>query len=153
MSSSGNPDPVDCAVVADDDPEMRSLVSAVLRGFSLRVVEAENGRVLLERVRALRDPLALVVTDLQMPEVTGLRALRQMRRMGVEAPVVLITAFGGDHVHDEALRAGAAFVLDKPFSLVAFRERVADLLGDESRRSGTVLTRVPGEEEDEQSVG
>ena len=71
-----------------------------------------------------------------------------------EAPVVLVTAFGGAHLHEEALRAGAAFVFDKPFSLVAFRDRVADLLGDESRRSGTLLIAAAADEDsDEQSVG
>jgi CheY-like chemotaxis protein len=111
------------AVVADDDAEMRSLMSTVLRSAGFDVVEAVDGNELLEVLRRSLDaPPALVVTDVQMPGFTGTRVLQHMRRLGLKTPVIVVTAFGGPRLHAEALRLGAAAVLDKPFSVVTLRE-------------------------------
>jgi CheY-like chemotaxis protein len=111
------------AVVADDDPEMRSLMSAVLKSAAFDVTEVADGLALLELLRTtLKDPPALVVTDVQMPGFTGTRVLQHVRRLGLKTPVIVVTAFGGARLHAEALRLGASAVLDKPFSIFSLRE-------------------------------
>jgi two-component system, OmpR family, response regulator len=132
------------AIVADDDDELRGLVASVLRGLALHVVEARNGRELLElfRVRGCAAP-ALIVTDLQMPELTGLQALRRLRRIGIPSPVILVTAFGDPRIMKEALRAGAVSVLDKPFSIAVLRELASRLLGTTPAERGSAVRSMP----------
>lgn len=117
-------------IVAEDDDAMRDLLCTMFRKLRLGVVEAKNGRVLMDHLRTCGDWLPrLVVTDLEMPELTGMRALRQIRRARIDVPVILITAFGSDNVHQDGLRHGAVAVLDKPFSLATLRQLAVRLLG------------------------
>jgi len=122
MSSNppSNPPVARLGVVADDDPEMRALMASVLREAGFEVVELGNGRALMEHLRDAACP-ALLVTDFQMPEFTGLAVLKLIRRLGLPIPVILVTAFGNPRIHVDAARLGAAAVLDKPFSLVTLR--------------------------------
>lgn len=124
------------ALVADDDDEMRSLAGTVLRGAGLTVVEVPDGLALIEYLSRAARP-ALVVTDLQMPGATGLRVIRYVRRLGLEVPIILVTAFGNRRVHAEAVRLGATAVLDKPFAVSALRELALRLL-DSSEEPSSV---------------
>jgi CheY-like chemotaxis protein len=128
MNATGDETPRGVAVVADDDSGMRALMALVLERMSLSVIEAKDGGELTDCLKT-GQVLSLVVTDLQMPNGTGLRALKQARRLGLETPVIVVTAFGSDRVHEEALRLGATSVIDKPFSLATFREHVCRALG------------------------
>jgi len=69
-----------------------------------------------------------VISDVVMPHCTGLSALAAIKRMGHTYPFVVITAFGDDHTHNEALRLGAAAVFDKPLGLSELRSMVARLV-------------------------
>lgn len=113
-------------LVAEDHREMRELLVAVL-STDHEVLAARNGDDLLTQLRYAEAPIDVVVTDLRMPGLDGLTALRYLRHAGVRAPVVLITAFGDPATHTEARKLGAAAVFDKPFSIVDLRSRVRAL--------------------------
>ena len=120
-------------VVAEDDHEMRELVSESLRRDAYDVLTVGDGAGLLVRIgRQYRicepEPqIDLVVTDLRMPVVTGLEILRGLRAARCPTPVILMTAFGDDHVRREATELGAV-LLDKPFAMAALRAIAGDLL-------------------------
>lgn len=126
-------------LVADDDEEMRALVSGALRTDGFSVSEAKDGQELLsmlvEKTAADGSPIApdLVVTDVQMPGATGLRVLSHLRRAHSTVPVILITAFGSVELHAQAKRLGAATVLDKPFDLQSLRSLVRRLVSINGR--------------------
>ncbi|NUQ73558.1 MAG: response regulator [Polyangiaceae bacterium] len=121
-------------VVADDDDDMRSLLSGLFRADGFVVSEAKDGQELLAMLvaRTAPDgtPIApdLVVTDVQMPGATGIRVLSHVRRAHPTVPVILITAFGSVELHAQAKRLGAATVLDKPFDIGELRKLVQRLL-------------------------
>jgi CheY-like chemotaxis protein len=121
-------------LVADDDEEMRDLLSSVLKADGFTVSEAKDGQELLSMLVAKTAPdgsaLApdLVVTDVQMPGATGMRVLAHVRRAHPTVPVILITAFGSAELHAQAKRLGAATVLDKPFDLAVLRKLVQRIL-------------------------
>lgn len=119
-------------VVAEDSPQMRALISDMLRAEGYAVIEAKDGAELLDLlVDTLRDPHdgipALLVTDIWMPGCSGLEVLTRLRRFGWPTRVIVITAFGDETSHAEARRLGAALVLDKPFELSLLRAAVRDL--------------------------
>jgi CheY-like chemotaxis protein len=118
-------------LVADDDPAMRSMLGASLRRRGLEVDECRDGTELLERLESLRlgdDRPSLVVSDLRMPDVTGLDVVHWIGRWLPEVPVILITAFGDAQTHKRAKALGAAAVIDKPFDLEEFHEHVTRAL-------------------------
>jgi CheY-like chemotaxis protein len=117
-------------VIADDDPDILSLVQIVLRGAGHEVVAAHDGAEALERVLAERP--ALVVLDVMMPGLDGLEVTRRLRATeGFETlPVLLLTARVADADLQAGEAAGATGYLRKPFSPQELRERVAAALDD-----------------------
>jgi CheY-like chemotaxis protein len=104
-------------LIADDDREMRRLLSTCFQRVGFDVVEARDGRELVvtfRRMRRARVPHVVVVTDIDMPNMTGLEALRQIRRGMPDAHVIVVTALGDDSIRRYARRLGAAAVFEKP---------------------------------------
>ena len=108
-------------LVADDDPDMRALVASVLRRGGYDVVEACSGMEAIDHIAptvwAKRDGFKAIVSDVYMPDLTGLDLLAALRCTRLETPVILMTAFGDEEVHAEARSLGATAVLNKPFDL------------------------------------
>jgi CheY-like chemotaxis protein len=116
------------ALVADDDPHLRTMMGAMLRALGISVTELKDGWELLDTLHQIPAP-ALLVTDLQMPGYSGLRVIRYARRLALATPIILVTGFGNRRIHLEATRLGASGVLEKPFSIHALQALAARLLG------------------------
>ena len=100
-------------LVVDDKQLMRDSVGATLQRAGYTVVVANNGKDAVDKIA--RHQPAVVVTDLKMPEMTGLELLQHLREADADLPVVLMTAYGtvGDAV--EAMKHGAFDFVQKPF--------------------------------------
>jgi CheY-like chemotaxis protein len=86
---------------------------------------------LLEAVSQARDRAelpALIVSDVRMPGMSGLRVVEAIRRWGLRMPIILITAFGSEETLNEAFQLGATAVLSKPFDIDDLRAAVCCLL-------------------------
>ncbi|MCW5890478.1 MAG: response regulator [bacterium] len=113
-------------LLADDDPDLRRLLSLTLRRAGYDVVEAGDGVELLDRLEstvAKRDYFGVIVADVNMPGLTGLDVLAALRCTSWTTPVILITAFGDPATKAEADDLGA-MLLDKPLDLDALRVAV-----------------------------
>ena len=124
-------------LVVDDSRAMRMIVLRELRkaGHETRdAMEAENGRVALERVR--QGGVHLVLSGWNMPEMNGITLLRALRREGIEVPFGFITSESTAHIHREALDAGADFVVTKPFSGEALSAQVEQALRGRRQADG-----------------
>ena len=115
-------------LVADDDEDIRALVSFRLRKSGYEVLEAGNGSDALRLARE-RTP-ALAVLDWMMPGLTGVEVVEQLRADPATAhvPVVLLTARVQEADMARGLEAGADAYLKKPFSPKELSERVAETL-------------------------
>src|SRR5512146_1885665 len=100
-------------LIVDDEAPLRRLLDLRMRALGCEVVMAETGREALAAVE--REAPALVLLDLQMPEMDGLEVLRRLKHDGVELPVIVITAHGSIEAAVEAMKAGAYDFLPKPF--------------------------------------
>jgi CheY-like chemotaxis protein len=107
-------------LVADDDPELRTMMANRLRADGCDVIEAEDGHDAIDQLDALsdngarQDQLDLVVMDVRMPGFSGIEVTLLMRSWRWATPVVLVTAYPEPELLDEAKRLGAR-VLAKPF--------------------------------------
>jgi DNA-binding NtrC family response regulator len=125
-------------LVVDDELRLGKLASEMLELDGHEVVRAGGGREALVRLAAER--FDVVVTDLRMPEVDGLAVLRAARALAAPPEVVLMTAFGTAESAVEAMRAGAADYVTKPFSMDELRLRVRRLAGQ--RAAETLSERL-----------
>ena len=99
-------------LAVDDEPAFRLFVSTVLRDAGYEVTAAQGGAEALSLLGARH--FHLVLTDLKMPDVSGIEILEAVRRESPETPVILITAFGTIESAVEATKKGAADYLLKP---------------------------------------
>ncbi len=117
-------------LVADDSRVMRQIVIRTLRqaGYDGHdVVEAEDGRDALEKVTS--EAPDLVLSDWNMPEMTGIECLRALRASGSQVPFGFVTSEGSDEMRSTAASAGALFLIAKPFTPEAFDAVLAPVLG------------------------
>jgi two-component system, OmpR family, response regulator MtrA len=115
-------------LVADDDPDILSLVKAVLERSGHEVVAVSDGVEALAYLRERKPDLA--VLDIAMPEIDGLEVLRQLRAdaMTSDLPVVLLSARAQEADVELGFATGASAYLKKPFSPRELSDHVAELL-------------------------
>ena len=113
-------------LVVDDAADNRHLLKAVLTKLGTNVDVAENGRIAVDRVKAGTNASPdLVLMDLQMPELDGLGAIRELRSLGFAGPIVALTAHALADDRQRALAAGADGYETKPVSMQRLGEIVA----------------------------
>jgi DNA-binding NtrC family response regulator len=103
-------------LIVDDEASLRRLLDLRMRALGCEVVMAESGRQALAIVE--REVPALMLLDLQMPEMDGMEVLRRLKHDSVDLPVIVITAHGSIEAAVEAMKAGAYDFLPKPFDPV-----------------------------------
>ena len=116
-------------LVAEDDPDMRRLIATLLRMAGHKVAEAHDGMEILDRIESTiwkerPDLFDVIVSDVNMPGLSGLDVLAALRCAYWTTPVVLITAFGDEETRAEAKALGAAAFLDKPVDPEELRNAV-----------------------------
>lgn len=107
-------------LILDDDLAMGALLKDFLEREGLRVIVESSAERAIATVEL--EQVDVVILDKEMPGMSGLDFLSYFRHRCRETPVILVTAFGGSQVAEEAFRRGATRYLEKPF-------RVAELLG------------------------
>ena len=115
-------------LVVDDNEDNRDMLARRLRRMGHAVIEAENGRVALDRLR--QQPFDLVLLDIMMPEVNGFQVLEQVRQVPEwrHIPVVVISALDDLDSVVRCVELGAEDYLFKPFNAVLLNARVAACL-------------------------
>ncbi|MBA2703872.1 MAG: response regulator [Blastocatellia bacterium] len=102
-------------LVVDDFDDTRLLLRTWLRKKGYRVVEAENGNEAIAKAREIAPDL--IIMDVEMPELDGLSATRQIRALkdSAELPIVAVSAYGADQFREQALAAGCNEYVSTPF--------------------------------------
>ena len=99
--------------VIDDDDAVRDSLSFLLRAANFDVAAYQSATHFLESLT--RDTDGCVITDVRMPDISGLDLLRRMRGLSCVLPVIVMTGHGDIQLAVEAMKAGAADFLEKPF--------------------------------------
>lgn len=110
-------------LIVEDDASMRALLRDVLERAGHRVIERPDGTDL--RAVAEHERFDAVILDKEMPGPNGLDLLSFLRTRRPAAPVILVTAFGGPRVAEEAARRGAYSYLEKPFRVATILDTLA----------------------------
>lgn len=135
-------------LVADDNPEMRRILSETLESFSFRVTSAPDGLHALEELTraAKRDPFKLVLLDWKMPGLNGNEVAKRIRNnpdLNV-SQILMVTAYGREEVMQEAADSGISAFLVKPVGASTLFDTIMEVFGKqvEKRVRGTTRSAM-----------
>ena len=116
-------------LVVDDEPDVEALFRQQFRRdiksgrFTMEF--APSAPVALARAAEVRDPsLKLILSDINMPGMSGLEMLPKVRAERPDVPVIMITAYGDADTRRKALEGGAEALLTKPIDFAALRSEI-----------------------------
>ncbi|KAA0074002.1 response regulator FixJ [Tardiphaga sp. P9-11] len=99
--------------IVDDDPAMRDSLAFLLDVNGFKVRTHETAQAFLDHIRQATPDC--VISDIRMPGMSGLELVRKLRTDGLTCPVIAITGHGDVALAVEAMKAGAADFIEKPF--------------------------------------
>ncbi|HFC8535993.1 TPA: response regulator, partial [Neisseria bacilliformis] len=109
-------------LVVDDEADIRDLMEMTLMKMGLRVDTATGVEDAKNKLEG--GDYSLVLTDMRMPDGSGLEVVQHINRLALDTPVAVITAFGNADQAVEALKEGAFDYLQKPITLSQLRSLV-----------------------------
>lgn len=128
-------------LVVDDNPLNRDLIAAAVAGSSCRCVEAENGREAMEKIK--NEVFSLIFMDLLMPGMDGFEAVRHIRAMGIDTPIVALSALSMQQDQQRALAMGCNAFVPKPIDLGKLRALIDKYLRREAHEQPLLRKPAP----------
>ncbi|MDQ3068353.1 MAG: sigma-54 dependent transcriptional regulator [Acidobacteriota bacterium] len=113
-------------LVVDDEPSMRELLEIVLRREGHEVFKASNGRQAIDILE--REPIDLLISDIKMPDMSGVDVLKAARELDAEIVAIMITAYASVENAVEAMHLGASDYVSKPFNVDELKLRIRKAL-------------------------
>jgi CheY-like chemotaxis protein len=116
-------------LVVDDEPDVESMFRQHfrrdLRSGRFIMEFTLSAAAALERVKAITDPsLILILSDINMPGMTGLEMLPKVKELRPDVPVIMISAYGDVETKRKAIEGGAEGLLTKPIDFSLLREEI-----------------------------
>lgn len=114
-------------LIVDDSNTMRRIIAGSLAPLNADLImEAINGQEAIQVVQS--QPIDLILMDWNMPVMTGIEALRQIRALGYTMPILMVTTEAEKERALEAIKAGANNYIIKPFRSPAIIEKIQETL-------------------------
>ena len=124
-------------LIVDDDADLRGAVAEQLQAEDFATLEAATGG---DGVRAAHDERPdLILLDVDLPDMDGREACRQMRQGGVAAPIIMLTAAAEDEDTVQGLEAGANDYVTKPYKFAVLLARIRAQLRSHEHSEGAVF--------------
>jgi CheY-like chemotaxis protein len=116
-------------LVVEDETAVRASLAESLEQLNYQILEATNGKQALNILEKHGEHIALVLSDVVMPDMGGIALLHALREKGYQAPLVLLTGHPMNKELDELKAQGLTAWLTKPLSLERLARVVDDALG------------------------
>ncbi len=113
-------------LVVDDEKAIRWSLGEALRNAGYEVDEVENGEKALKLFQD--DPVDLVILDLKLPDIDGIKVLKELKKIEPALPIIMMTAYGEVETAVEAIKSGAYDFLQKPFQLEKMKIEIKNAL-------------------------
>jgi len=126
-------------LVVDDERSIRELLSIVLRREGYEVLLAESGKTAIATLE--RESVDILISDIKMPDLSGVDVLRAAKRIDQDILGIMITAFASTETAVEAMRLGACDYLSKPFDVDLLRMKVREKIENRQLRQENVLLK------------
>ncbi|MFT4925320.1 MAG: signal transduction histidine kinase/CheY-like chemotaxis protein [Phenylobacterium sp.] len=137
-------------LVAEDNPDNQYLIELLLRRFGVAFETVDNGKKSVEA--ALAEDFDLILMDIQMPEMGGLEAVEMLRQVGVDCPIIALTANIMKEDIDDYLSSGFDGTLAKPIQQKSFYETIHRYLNESSESAQSIDKLVADLQNDNEVV-
>ena len=114
--------------VIDDDEAVRDSLKFLLRTAGMEVRTYESATAFLDALPGIS--AGCIITDVRMPDISGVDLLRRLKELKVGVPVIVITGHGDVQLAVEAMKIGAVDFIEKPFDQDALKALVERMLAD-----------------------
>ena len=101
-------------LIVDDNLELAEMVAKLLAHSGFQVSIAPDGKTALRKV--LSESPGVVLLDLNLPDMAGGEVLKEIKGMNKDTAVIILTAYGGEQVAVDLMKAGAEDFISKPFN-------------------------------------
>ena len=138
--------PVERILIADDETELAFSIEVALNMAGFITTVCHDGREAMEKITdswLIGLPYSLIITDIQMPGMTGRELLTELRRRGINTPVMVITGYGEKEMMIELMRNGCGDFLEKPVEMNSLLMNIRRML--EKRRSVGQVEKMASE--------
>lgn len=125
-------------LIVDDEEDIRSVLADTVARWGYNPIVAKDGRDAIEKANA--HPVDVVLTDLKMPRMDGIRLLKQLKEADEDTEVILFTGYPAVESAIEAMKEGAFDYLVKPIDIDELRLKIERSL--ERRQMGRSLTSL-----------
>ncbi len=115
-------------LVIDDEIDMRKIISEVLTSLNYRAIEASDGMEGLQIFEEMHKDIALVISDIVMPNLGGVETAKKMRAINAQLPVILMTGYDRKDTLLKDNKLDGFVVLSKPFSFETLSRSIRSLL-------------------------
>jgi CheY-like chemotaxis protein len=116
-----------CILIVEDEQDVLDMLEEVLTGEGHTVITALDGKAGLDCFQ--KQPFDIVLTDLNMPGISGLEMAGRMKKIKPAVPVMLLTGWDVGLDTDELATKGIDFFIKKPFAIVDILQALDDLCG------------------------
>ena len=113
-------------LVVDDDEDILALNSEILEVLGYKVLNARNGLEAIDIFTENQDEISLIVMDVVMPKLSGVKAAELIRKIKPDIKVVFATGYDNGEFHDKKILNTRETILTKPFSIQAFGKAVSN---------------------------
>lgn len=141
--------------LVEDEMYLRESLKLILRGAGYRVTAAEDGnkaRRLLSNLEEKSQKVDLLVTDIQMPGLTGIELMDELEKMHIKPPSLVITGYGDKNTVIQLMRMGCSEYLDKPFEPPEFLRRIKMVLEKEELKETERKQQISGVEKEKSKI-
>jgi len=132
-------------LIADDEAVLLHSMAFTLKrkGFDVEIFEdGESAYVKIMETHLNDKHYDLIITDIQMPGLSGLELISKIIETGIDTPILAITAFGNMNIAVDLMKGGCVDYLDKPFSMKEMIDRISKLL---NKKKSSYEKRIPTE--------
>lgn len=105
-------------LLAEDEVHLRYTLSLILKRNGYRVTVVSDGRAALEIVQSLRntsEQINMLITDVKMPDLTGLELIDELERLNIKMPIIVITGYGNREMWLKIFKMPMVDYIEKPF--------------------------------------
>lgn len=111
-------------LVADDQPEVRRLISRLIATMGFAVIEAEDGTAAMKALQNSNEPITLMILDMTMPGMNGEETLAAMQDLDISVPVILMSGYSEAETSERIHSRNVCGYLEKPFELELLRRKI-----------------------------
>lgn len=129
-------------LIVEDDDGVRFVLEQTLKDLFSKIILASDGEVAKQIM--LSEPCSLVISDINMPNLTGIEFVQHLRASGVHTPVMFMTGNQDRNILLSAVRLGVVDVVEKPFDSQTIKDKVERILEIEKRKEAIQLAQASG---------